>query len=147
MKIIYFMLIGINIMLASDIFTDNKTGLMWQDDSEAESIVLNWEDANQYCSDLTLSGYNDWRLPSIKELLSIVDMNRFDPAIKQGFKYIFHEKEKYGYYYEYWSSTPSDTSDLAWIVDFHNGSTDRDNKMNKEHIRCVRGKSPDDFLF
>ena len=51
--------------------TDNVTGLMWQQAHNPQRI--NWYQANQACESLTLAGFTDWRLPSIKELFSIID--------------------------------------------------------------------------
>jgi hypothetical protein len=42
---------------------------------------LNWESAKKYCKDLTIGQRKDWRLPTIQELLSIVDYSKFDPAL------------------------------------------------------------------
>jgi hypothetical protein len=54
--------------------TDVATGLVWQ---QGDSIVpLNWEDALNYCQELTTAGCEDWRLPDAKELQSIVDYTR-----------------------------------------------------------------------
>jgi hypothetical protein len=54
--------------------TDQATGLTWmQSDSGAG---LDWEDALTYCSSLDYAGFEDWRLPSAKELHSIVDYSR-----------------------------------------------------------------------
>ena len=59
-------------------FTDNgdgtindlSSGLIWQ---QADSLyALNWGGALSYCENLTLGGVDDWRLPDIKELFSIV---------------------------------------------------------------------------
>ncbi len=50
---------------------DNNTGLMWQKTPSTEG--LSWEEAKDYCENLTLGGYNDWRMPSCKELFSISD--------------------------------------------------------------------------
>ena len=50
---------------------DNITGLEWQrSDDNVERIL---DDALDYCTDLTLDGKTDWRLPDIIELQSIVD--------------------------------------------------------------------------
>lgn len=54
--------------------TDNATGLMWQKTTTSEG--LNWEDALKYAENLTLGGYDDWRLPNAKELQSLVDYSR-----------------------------------------------------------------------
>jgi hypothetical protein len=59
---------------SDDTITDNATGLMWaQNDS---GTGLKWADALAYCENLTAAGYDDWRLPSVKELQSIVDYTR-----------------------------------------------------------------------
>ncbi len=54
--------------------TDTATGLMWMKDDRGSG--LNWQDALSYSEDLSLEGYDDWRLPSVKELQSIVDYSR-----------------------------------------------------------------------
>ncbi|MDA7746968.1 DUF1566 domain-containing protein [Psychromonas sp.] len=51
--------------------TDNATGLMWMQDDSGEAMY--WEDALAYAESATIAGYDDWRLPSIKELQSIAD--------------------------------------------------------------------------
>jgi len=48
---------------------DNVTGLIWEvktDDNKGDKY--NWEDAISYCGSLSLGGYSDWRIPTIKEL-------------------------------------------------------------------------------
>ncbi|MDD5255510.1 MAG: DUF1566 domain-containing protein [Candidatus Omnitrophica bacterium] len=52
--------------------SDLNTGLMWKKD---ESPNLNWENALKYCQELDLGGYKDWRLPTIRELPTILDMS------------------------------------------------------------------------
>ncbi|MFC1888384.1 DUF1566 domain-containing protein [Thermodesulfobacteriota bacterium] len=54
--------------------SDGATGLIWQQDDNGSGII--WEDALDYCEDLTLAGQSDWRLPDAKELQSIVDYSR-----------------------------------------------------------------------
>jgi len=54
--------------------SDLATGLTWtQTDAGAE---MEWADALGYCQDLALAGADDWRLPSIKELHTLVDYSR-----------------------------------------------------------------------
>ncbi|MDY0339956.1 MAG: DUF1566 domain-containing protein [Coriobacteriia bacterium] len=50
---------------------DNVTGLMWQQVPSADGF--SWTEAVDYCNDLELGGYDDWRVPSAKELFSISD--------------------------------------------------------------------------
>lgn len=49
--------------------TDNNTGLMWQ--QVPSSTDFKWQEGVDYCNDLELAGYDDWRIPSCKELYSI----------------------------------------------------------------------------
>ncbi len=54
--------------------TDLATGLMWQQADDGNG--RNWEDALAYAEELSLAGYDDWRLPNAHELQSIVDYQR-----------------------------------------------------------------------
>jgi hypothetical protein len=54
--------------------TDNVTGLMWA--QELSDYSMSWEDASSYVEDLTLGGYSDWRLPTVKELWSLRDFSQ-----------------------------------------------------------------------
>ena len=49
--------------------TDNVTGLMWQQIPETDKQT--WQEAVDYCNNLELGGYTDWRMPTVKELYSI----------------------------------------------------------------------------
>jgi hypothetical protein len=53
---------------------DESTGFIWQKKDSAKT--LNWEQALEYCEELELAGYSDWRLPNAKELQYIVDYSR-----------------------------------------------------------------------
>lgn len=59
--------------------TDDVTGLIWQQTSASGS--LNWEEANEYCESLELGGYDDWRMPTLKELYSITDFSQGWPYL------------------------------------------------------------------
>jgi uncharacterized repeat protein (TIGR01451 family) len=93
--------------------TDNLTGLMWKKDANLPNGTMTWNEALDYCNNLTLAGYTDWRLPNRKELLSLIDYSRYDPALPLG--YPFTNVRSYSYFY--WSSTTYATyPDYAWIV-------------------------------
>ncbi len=49
--------------------TDKNTGLMWQ--QVPSSSDYTWQEAVDYCDELEFAGYDDWRMPSAKELYSI----------------------------------------------------------------------------
>jgi hypothetical protein len=111
--------------------TDNRTGLLWQ---QGEPGYMKWQNALNYCNGLTLVSYSDWRLPNIKELESLVDDGRYDPAIDT--TYFPNANAS-----SYWSSTtyavyPSH----AWYVYFANGYVFNYYKGDDYYyVRCVRG--------
>lgn len=69
--------------------TDDRTGLTWETKTEANvADQYIWEEALEYVAALNamnggagFAGHNDWRLPNVKELLSIVDYGRSGPLI------------------------------------------------------------------
>ncbi len=118
--------------------TDINTGLMWQ---QTTSFYKTWANAISYCDALSLAGYSDWRMPSIKELHSIADNSKYNPAINT-------------YYFPgtdpsiYWSSTTViKFNDIPWLVDFYGGHASVVNmtplrfiyKSDSYSVRAVRG--------
>ena len=54
--------------------SDKATGLTWMQEDGGTGVI--WEDGLNYCESLDYAGFDDWRLPNIKELHSIVDYSR-----------------------------------------------------------------------
>ena len=52
--------------LGGGVIKDNLTGLMWQQATAPGTYT--WQQALEYCTNLSLGGYDDWRLPAVKEL-------------------------------------------------------------------------------
>lgn len=137
MKKLFLIMLMVTIAFADctksgDIVTDNDTGLMWQDDTNANTIHRTWIGAINYCEGLSLGGYSDWRLPNINELLSITDNTKDYTNIKSGFTNI-----SYAWYWS--SSTDTSYGRGAWVVSF--GDFSRLLSIGKGSIisiRCVR---------
>jgi hypothetical protein len=124
--------------------TDTSTKLMWQEVSsftviDEESSLFrdetaqykSWKEANEYCKNLQLGKFNNWRLPTIKELLKLIDYKQISPAINIKFK---HTVLSY-----YWSSTEYLTSpSYVWCVNFYDGTVTHISKNKEYYIRAVR---------
>lgn len=54
--------------------SDLATGLMWMKADAGDA--LDWNQAQEFANGLKLAGHSDWRLPTAKELHSIVDYTR-----------------------------------------------------------------------
>ncbi len=57
--------------------SDLNTGLMWQQGLDQK---MTWDDAVAGASICTIGGYTDWRLPSVKELYSLILFSGTDPS-------------------------------------------------------------------
>jgi hypothetical protein len=94
--------------------TDTATGLMWQ-----QGVVSgkNWQAALEYAEELSLAGYDDWRLPTRTELHTIVDYSLYNPAIDTA---VFPGTLSFSEHY--WSSTTyAGNDDYAWHFYFASG--------------------------
>ena len=142
MRRILLIMIGASMLLysalsrdSSGVVSDSTTGLVWQDDygdNSGEIKSATWQDALIYCEELSLGGKNDWRLPNIRALKSIVDDTKYNPAINSIFTNVTSGI--------YWSSTTRvSSSSNAWYVYFYSGNDYWGSKGNERRVRCVRG--------
>ncbi len=120
------------------IITDLSTGLSWErntvdkngDKVISEKDTLTWKKANSYCETLNTTDKDNWRLPTIAELNTLVDFERKFPASKA----VFTSQSAY-----YWSSTPYiDNKAKAWALSFYYGNNAWLYKSSSLYLRCVR---------
>ena len=119
---------------------DNRNGLEWQQTIPATGYT--WANAKSYCEDLTYGGYSDWRLPTPKELFTIMSSSRTNPAaldtFNAGSSDVF-----------YWTSKQvANSTSEAWLINIRWGYLNKDSKTNSKDssdylykVRCVRGAS------
>ena len=106
---------------------DASTKLMWAGKDNGKDV--NWHKAMNYCRDLRLGGYSDWRLATIEELQGIYDKNANAPGLagKHGEEpFDFHVKGNLFLTGDPWSSSrridnEGHPSPLVWYFDFWNG--------------------------
>lgn len=139
--------------------TDPRTGLMWEKKSDDNSLHdkdnIYWWSGNgaqetiwDWLEDLNaqgLAGYHDWRIPSVKELLSIVNYQNPPAAVSSAFNSncVAGATVLTGsctLMLDYWSSsTWAADAGYAWEVSFGHGSVSRSLKVSTARVRAVRG--------
>ncbi|WP_405571099.1 DUF1566 domain-containing protein [Winogradskyella sp. Asnod2-B02-A] len=91
--------------------TDLNTGLMWQKTPDFNRH--NFYEAFDYVDDLEIGGYTDWRMPTIKELYSLLnsngelfpqDLNASKPYLNTDY-FDFEYDKRMPFAGQYWSST------------------------------------------
>jgi hypothetical protein len=112
---------------------DDETGLVWE--KTLETTELSWNDARAACADKDVGGRKGWRLPSIFELASLMDLSmRTGPTLPLGHPFTNVQLDVY------WSATTvAGTPNSAWLVFFDTGKVLHGFKTITFRAWCVRG--------
>ena len=112
---------------------DDETGLVWE--KTLETNEMSWTDASAACADKNVSGRKGWRLPSIFELASLMDLSiREGPTLPLGHPFTNVQMDAY------WSATTvANNPNSAWLVFFDTGKVSKGFKTITFHAWCVRG--------
>jgi hypothetical protein len=125
----------------SSVTVDNRTGLMWVTNPLTDAGfkgTQTWESALTSCTvtlnGMAYAGYTDWRLPNVRELMSIVDYGKASPPRISATAFpatLFND---------YWTSATNGAATLnKWYVDFSVGVVNNGLKTASIYVRCVRG--------
>lgn len=132
--------------ISQEMVIDSTTGLAWArcvvgqqwngttQTCTGEALRLTWQEALQASSTYQAGNFDDWRVPNIKELASIVERACVNPATNLT---IFNGAPAQ----HYWSSTPNTAAtkkDEAWALGFFNGRIDSNDKNSDFYVRMVR---------
>lgn len=134
--------------------TETTTGLMWaRADSYADlGKCLNWYQSRKYVPNLRTGGYDDWRMPTMRELGGIFD-NTKENAItwdhQPEYPLALDEKFADGAAYWYWSADyektkMTDCCALALYFVTGIANTRRLTVCSNGGVRAVRGTGKDD---
>ena len=127
--------------------TDNLTGLVWLKNANGFGAVP--DSAALFYANTLASGIagltdgskaGDWRLPNIRELESLIDYDRYAPALP-----LSHPFANMGTGGTYWSSTAASVTDRSksptWAIRFRDGFAAPFSTMSPSIslVLCVRG--------
>ena len=134
--------------------TDAVRGLVW---SEKAAHQKNWDEAVFYCENLEEGGVNNWRLPNIDELRTLIQdcygtvtgsechvsdeagCLSYDSCWSKFCYCEFDEEKEYSKFSDsggFWSSSLSGTEG-AWYINFSDAKILDDPKENSYSVRCV----------
>jgi hypothetical protein len=116
--------------------TNTTTGLEWQLGSSPQKLFYHnpgfGYPAEEYCENLALDG-GGWRLPTLDELMSLVDTSRDDPTIVDPFRPYIYSPNQF-----YWTSTDAPTAACMYAVFFDNGRAAEIPAAQSWQVRCCR---------
>ena len=127
-------------------------GKMWQKETVAEKMT--WDEAMEYAKNLRLGGYDDWRLPTLKEFREVIcscggidqpnsNESYWSSTIDKNISNKFYQssyKSKGFNSDSFWSSSVN-CRDASWVVNFSDGYSFVDDNNHKFLVRCLRYKS------
>ena len=132
-----------DLISSNNIVTDNLTGRVWLENVNLDGLMT-WDNALTHTNDLTVCGYVDWRLPNSKELFSLIDRSRSNPALPTGhpFTNIQFAQDDH-----YWASTTyAFDPTRAWSMDMFRGGLNQRLKTLTSFVWPVRGGQTRPFV-
>ena len=110
--------------------SDNLTGLVWLEDADSPTTagvgLRTWEEALAFVDELNagshpgvvLGGNTDWRLPNLREIMSLMDFSGHPIRLPAGHPFANVSADRLWY----WSSTPGSTNYHSWCVILNYGN-------------------------
>lgn len=119
--------------LTTDTARDARTNLTWQ---RGFTPNVTWGQALNTCEALTLGGQSDWRVPTAKELSTIVE-EFLPPAPAAIDQTVFPATPAENFH----TATPSSATGgpAVYVVDFATGRLITVGPATTGNVRCVRG--------
>ena len=124
--------------------TDSKTNLMWLKNGWRLNFLsaVTWWQAVDKCNNFNQGGHNNWRLPSIEEWLSLIDIRNQNPALIEPnpFQNVISHMP-------YWSNSEfiygtekrfNQESSFTYTVILYSGKVNHQNKKDRAFVMPVR---------
>ncbi|RXJ97698.1 hypothetical protein CRU98_12845 [Arcobacter sp. CECT 8986] len=139
MKLLFFLFVSTFLYANSferinnlDIVVDRTAKIMWQDNIDVVKVRKTHQEAEDYCENLQIGTFSNWRLPTIEEFKLIVNKKNKKNFINRKFKYNLPDG--------YWASK-AHWRTLWYYADymhFISGTAYYDSRHKNKYIRCVK---------
>ena len=124
------------LVMGDEAVLDKETGLVWARNANLFNGTRTWQQAINYCRNLSIADRKGWRLPTVEELSSLVDSTQTNPSLPDGYVSFFDNVQSFFY----WSSTTYEgDSTYAWLVDMTTGNVHYYDKTGYDYVWPVRG--------
>jgi len=120
-----------------EVVVDHATGLMWQ--KSGSDDYMSYEEAQEYVKKLNrqkFAGYENWRLPTIPELMSLLEPERQSNDLY--INPIFDKKQWWCRSADKRQIKDEDSAKSSWLVYFVNGYVHWNFLNYESYVRCVR---------
>jgi len=118
----------------SDAVLDRETGLVWE--RSPSDFTTDWFSSSSLCPELNTGGRRGWRLPTLQELLSLVNDSASLPSLPAGHPFTLLASPPI-----FWAATTwASDSTRAYAISFSFGKVIVGNKSTDRLAAwCVRG--------
>jgi hypothetical protein len=111
--------------------TDLFTHLMW---AQSPAMLSTYDEAVEYCSNLSLGGHSGWRLPTATEWNNLIDKSQQKPVLPMG-----HPFKNIVYNDLFWSKTKHSTlASRIYVADLSTGKIGAQSITKEYYIWPVR---------
>ena len=92
---------------------DKQTGLIWVRNAGIADKKMSWNDAVKFCQRIKIGTYKGWRLPTKREMITLLDTSQSAPALPVG-----HPFKNVGTVGStYWTnSEQKGDNEVVWII-------------------------------
>jgi hypothetical protein len=129
---------------SSEAVLDRETGLVWERSLQSLARV-SWFDAISACEGLIVANRRGWRLPSVQELSSLLDLTQSNPSLPPGNPF---QRVVTLFGSVFWTAATLETdATVAKAINFSDGSITQGTKflplplVEGSRYWCVRGGS------
>jgi len=105
-------------VMGGEAVLDKQTGLTWARNADIAGKKMSWKDAKKFCQNIEIGNRKGWRLPTKKQMITLLDTSQSSPALPVG--HPFKNVGTIGC--TYWTKTEQkDDNEIVWIVKMNLG--------------------------